>query len=42
MDFMSVISTEMKFQTDMRLSYEQNLDFAFNVHVRLKLIAGVI
>ena len=42
MDFMSVILAEMKFQTGMRLSCEQTLDFAFNVHVRLKLIAGVI
>ena len=53
MDFISVILTEMKFQTGMRFSCEQNLpeaklitrnslDIAFNAHVRLKLIAGVI
>ena len=39
---MSVILAEMKFQTGMRLSCEQNLDFAFNVNVRLKLVAGFI
>ena len=52
MDFISVILTEMKFQTGMRFSCEQNLpemkwisteslDGAFNAHVRLKLIAGM-
>ena len=51
-DFISVILTEMKFQTGMRFSCEQNLpkakwiiavslDIAFNGHVRLKLIAGM-
>ena len=53
MDFTSVIFTEMKFQTSMRFSCEQSLpdakwisadslDIAFNAHVRLKLIAGLI
>ena len=53
MDFISVILTEIKFQTGMRFSCEQNLretkwisadslDIAFSAHVRLKLIAGVI
>ena len=53
MDFISVILTEMKFQTDIRFSCEHNLpeakwvsadsfDIAFNAHERLKLIAGVI
>ena len=48
MDFISVILTEMKFQTSMRFSCEHNLpetkwigadllDVAFNAHVRLKL-----
>ena len=52
MDFISVIWTEMKFQTGMRFLCEQNLpeakrisvnslDIAFNEHVRLKLI-GII
>ena len=52
MDFISVILTKMKFQSDMRLSYEQNLpetkwistdslDVAFNAHARLKLIADI-
>ena len=52
MDFISVILTEMKFQTGMRFSCEHNLpetkwisadslDVAFNAHVRLKLIAGM-
>ena len=52
MDFISVILTEMKFQTDMRFPCEQNLpkakwihadslNNAFNAHVHLKLIAGV-
>ena len=52
MDFTSVILTEMKFQTGMRFSFEHNLsetkwisadsfDFAFNVHVCLKLSAGM-
>ena len=51
-DFISVILTDMKFQTGMRFSCEQNLhetkwisadslDIAFNAHVRLKLIAGM-
>ena len=49
MDFISVILTEMKFQTCMRFSFKQNLretkwisanslDIAFNAHVRFKLI----
>ena len=49
MDLISVILTEMKFQTGMRFSCEQNLletkwisanslDTAFNAHVRFKLI----
>ena len=53
MDFISIILIEMKFKTDMRFSCEHNLpkakwintnalDIAFNAHVRLKLIAGVI
>ena len=53
MHFISVILNEMKFQTGMKFSCEQNLpevkwinadtlDITFNVHVRLKLIAGVI
>ena len=53
MDFISVILTEMKFQSGMRFSCEQNLteakwisayslDIAFNTHVRLKNFAGVI
>ena len=42
MDFMSVNLTEMKFQTSMRYSCEQNLDFAFNVQVGLKLTVGFI
>ena len=52
MDFISVILTEMKFQTGMRFSCENNsletkwisadsLDVAFNARVRLKLIAGM-
>ena len=52
MDFFLVILTEMKFQTGMRFSCEQNLpevkrisadqlDVVFNPHVRLKLIAGM-
>ena len=52
MDFKLVILTEMKFQTGMRFSCEQNLpeakwisadslDTAFNAHVRLKIIAGM-
>ena len=52
MDFISVILTEMKFQTGMRFSCEHNLpetkwisadslDVAFNAHVRLKLNAGM-
>ena len=52
MDFISVILTEMKFQTGMRFSCEHNLpetkwisadslDIAFNAHVRLKLIPGI-
>ena len=40
--FIWVILTEMKFQTGSRFSCEQNLDFAFNVHMRLKLIVDVI
>ena len=51
MDFISVILTEMKFQTSMRFSCEQNLpeakwvsadslDSAYNAHVRLKIIYG--
>ena len=50
MDFISVILTEMNFQTGMRFSWEHNLpetklistdslDVAFNAHVRLKLSA---
>ena len=42
MDFISANLTEMKFQTGMIFWCEQNLDFAFNVQVHLKLIAGVI
>ena len=52
MDFISVILTQMKFQTGMRFSCEHNLpekkwisanslDIAFNAHVRLKLNAGM-
>ena len=52
MDFISVILTEMKFQTGMRFLCEHNLyqtkwisagslDVAFNAHVRLKLNAGM-
>ena len=52
MDFVSIILSEMKFQTGMRFSYEQNLletkwisadllDIACNAHVCLKLIAGM-
>ena len=52
MDFILVILTEMKFQTGMRFSYEQNLpeatwisadslDIAFNVYMCLKLVAGI-
>ena len=52
MDFISVILTEMKFQTGMRFSCEHNLpetkwisadllDVAFNAHVRLILNAGM-
>ena len=52
MDFISVILTEIKFQTGMRFSCENNsletkwisadsLDVAFNARVRLKLIAGM-
>ena len=52
MDFISVILTEMKFQTGMRFPCEHSspetkwisadsLDVAFNAHVRLKLIAGM-
>ena len=52
MDFISVILTEMKFQTSKRFSCEQNipktkwisedsLDIDSNVRVRLKLIAGI-
>ena len=52
MDFISVILTEMKFQTGMRFSCEHNLpetkwisadllDVAVNVHVRLKLRASL-
>ena len=52
MDFRSAILIEMKFQTGMRFSCEQNLpkakcvsadslDIAFNAHVRLKLIADI-
>ena len=52
MDFISVILTEIKFQTSMRFSCEQNLpetkwisadslDVALNEHVRLKLNAGM-
>ena len=52
MDFISVILTEMKFQTGMRFSCEQNLpetkwisaeslDIVFNARVRSKLIAGM-
>ena len=53
MDFILVILTKMKFQNGMRFSCKQNLpkaklisadslDIAFNAHVRLKLIVGVI
>ena len=53
MDLMSVILTEMKFQTGMRFSCEHNLpevklisadllDIGFNARVRFKLIVGVI
>ena len=52
MDFISVILTEMKFQTGMRFSCQHlpeakwisadSLDIAFNAHVHLKLIAVVI
>ena len=52
MDFISVILTEMKFQTVMKFLCEHNLpqtkgistdllDVAFNAHVHLKLNAGV-
>ena len=47
MNFMSVILTEMEFQTGMRFSCEHNLpeteslDVAFNAHVHLKLNAGM-
>ena len=52
MDFISVILTEMKFQTVMKFLCEHNLpqtkgistdllDVAFNAHVRLKLNAGM-
>ena len=52
MDFISVILTEMKFQTGMRFLCEHNLpqtkwisadllDVAFNAHVRLKLNTGM-
>ena len=52
MDFISVMLTEMKFQTGMRFSCENNLpetkwistdslDVAFNVRMRLNLNAGV-
>ena len=52
MDFISVILTEMKFQTGMGFSCEHNLpettcisadslDLAINTHVRLKLDAGM-
>ena len=52
MDFISVILTEMKFQTGMKFSCEHSfpktkwisadsLDVAFNAHVRLKLNAGM-
>ena len=52
MDFISVILTEMKFQTSMRFLSEHNLPqtkwisadslhVAFNAHVRLKLNAGM-
>ena len=48
MDFITIILTEMKFQTGMRFSCEQNLpetelisvdsfNVTFNAHVRLKL-----
>ena len=53
MGFILVILTKMKFQTGMILSCEHNLPetkwisvdslgIAFNTHVRLKLIAGII
>ena len=53
LDFISVILTGMKFQTGIRFSCKQNLpeakqisadslDIAFNEHVHLKFIAGVI
>ena len=42
MDFMLVNLTEMKFQTRLRFSCEQNLVVEFNVQVRLKLIADVV
>ena len=52
MDFISVIFTEMRFHTCMRFSCEQNLpepkwisadslDIALNVHVHLKITAGM-
>ena len=52
MDFILVVLTEMKFQTGMRFSCQHNLpetkwmsadsmDVAFNVHVCLKLNAGI-
>ena len=52
MDFISVILTQMKFQTSMRFSCEHNLpetrwidakslDVAFNAHIHLKLNAGM-
>ena len=52
MDFISVILTQMKFQTSMRFLREQDLpetkwisidslDIVFNANVRLKLIAGM-
>ena len=53
LDFISLVLTGIKFQTGMRFSCKQNLpeakqisadslDIAFNEHVHLKLIAGVI
>ena len=52
MDFISVILTEIKFQTGMRCSYEHNLpetksistdslDVVFKAHACLKLNAGI-
>ena len=51
-DFVSVILGQMKFQTTIEFSCEQNLpevklisanllDIAFNVHVHLKLMASI-